>query len=262
MRHRLTSSILALLIVLAFSSVLFAQTTESRAALAESAVSTPDLHGVWKLQLTAALLKNDASALAFSKDEPPMQPWAEAKYKAYRPTFGPNATSVDSDDPTATMSCLPPGIPRIYLIPFPMEIIQIPGRVIMLFEYDHFVRQIYTDGRDHPKDLSPTWMGGSIGRWEGDTLIVDTIGFNGKTSLDRVGHPQSGALHLVERIRRVDHDTLEHDLTFDDPKAYTKPWTAQVIYELKPTWNIMEYSCEDNATFLEFQRKAAKGPSK
>ena len=88
-----------------------------------------------------------------------------------------------------------------------MEIAHIPGRVLMLFEYDHFVRNIFTDGREHPKDLNPSWMGDSIGKWEGDTLVVDTVGFNDKTWLDNDGHPHTEDLHVVERIRRVNHDT-------------------------------------------------------
>jgi hypothetical protein len=146
------------------------------------------------------------------------------------------------------LNCLPPGVPRILLMPFPMQIAQLPGEVLMIFEYDHFIRAIYTDGRPHPKDLDPTWMGDSIGKWEGDTLLVDTIGFNDKTWLDMVGHPHSDALHLSERIRRVDRDTLQDDLTINDPKAYTKTWTGQQIFELKPSWHLGEYICEDNMT--------------
>jgi hypothetical protein len=100
----------------------------------------------------------------------------------------------------------------------------------------------------HKKDLAPTWMGDSIGRWEGDTLVVDTVGFNDRTWLDQVGHPHSDALHLVERIRRHDHDTLQIDFTFDDPKAYTQPWTGEKLFKLRLDWNISEYVCEDNFT--------------
>jgi len=132
---------------------------------------------------------------------------------------------------------------------------QIPGRVIMFFEYDHFVRQIFTDGRQHPKDLIPSWMGDSIGTWEGDTLVVDTVGFNDKTWLDGEGHPHSDELHLVERIRRVSHDALTIDFTIDDPKAYTKPWVSHTIFELKQGWNIGEVVCvDDNANFLDTEK--------
>jgi hypothetical protein len=126
----------------------------------------------------------------------------------------------------------------------------------MLFEYDHFVRHIYTDGRSHPADPNPSWMGDSIGTWEGNTLVVDTVGFNDKSWLDNDGHPHSEDLHLEERIRRVSHDALAIDVTIDDPKAYTKAWTAHWNYELKPGWDLGEMICEDNGTYSDMQQKS------
>ena len=108
------------------------------------------------------------------------------------------------------------------LQPFPWEIVQARDRVIMIFEYQSLIRQIFTDGRGHPKDLEPTYMGNAIGKFEGDTLVIDTVGFNDKTWLDPMGLPHSDALHVVEHLRRVDHDTLVDEYTIDDPKAYTK----------------------------------------
>src|ERR1700723_361668 len=158
----------------------------------------------------------------------------------------------------SAVGCFPPGMPRLYLQPFPMEIIQVPGRVIMLFEFSHFIRQIYTDGRKHNTALGPTWLGDAIGHWDGDTLVVDTIGFNDKTWLDRAGHPHSADLHLVERIRRVDDKTLTDDISIEDPKAYTKPWGGQITFQLRPTWNITEMVCEDNVNFDQFLKNEAK----
>ena len=129
-----------------------------------------------------------------------------------------------------------------------IEISQNPRRLFLVYFGDFtrmWARQFWI-GREHPKDLSPTWMGDSIGRWEGNTLVVDTTGFNDKAWLDQVGHPRSDALHLVERIRRVDHDTMRVDLTIDDSKAYTKPWTGEQIFKLRPGWHLIEYVCEDN----------------
>jgi hypothetical protein len=249
--------------MLALVLFVLAQSAEqSGAASAQSTAPIPDFTGVWMhpLKLPTTFDPSDPKGLGPGL-RLPMTPWAEAKFKAAKPSHGgPGVTLLETNDPV--FKCFPPGVPRIYLEFLPMEIIQIPGRVIMLFEYDHFVRQIYTDGRDHPKDLSPTWMGDSIGRWEGDTLIVDTIGFNDKTWLDKVGHPHSDALHLVERIRRVDHDTLVDDLTIDDPKAYTKPWMGRTTRTLRPGWNIMEYICEDNGQFVDFERMKGEKPSK
>jgi len=258
-------SILVPVAVLAFSSAILAQTTtQSGAAKALTAAPTLDLSGVWSQH--PPVTSRRFAIYSFTGEIPPMTPWGEARYKAAKPSFGPLAvpSSTDLVNPTTgkDVGCFPPGVPRIYVHPYPMEIIQIPGRVIMLFEFDHFVRQIYTDGRQHPHDLAPTWMGDSIGRWEGDTLVVDTIGFNDKTWLDRAGLPHSDGLHVVERIRRVEHNILEVNITIDDPKAYTKPWEGRLIFQLKPDWKIMEFICEDNVTFLDLQKKAIEEPAK
>ena len=109
-----------------------------------------------------------------------------------------------------------------------------------------FHRQIFLDGRELPKDPNPSWMGYSVGRWEGDTLVIDTIGFNEKTRLDTIGHPHSSQLHVVERLTRTDSMHMAYEVTVTDPKAYTEPFTNQRIFTLKPDWELMEYSCEEN----------------
>ena len=174
-----------------------------------------------------------------------MTPWALERFKANRPSFGPRSVT-NPNDPT--YDCYMPGLPRIYVHPPPFEIVQTPGRVLQIFEYENFPRQIWTDGRPHPKIDDPSqrlWMGDSIGHWEGDTLVVDTANFNDKTWLDRAGHPHSEELHLVERIRRIDHDNLRIDLTIEDPKAYTQAITVQLNYQLKSDWKIFEHACTD-----------------
>lgn len=188
-----------------------------------------------------------------SKDDPPMQAWAIERTAA-------NIKAGPQKDPETL--CFPSGIPRLYVHQYPIEILQLPGRVLMLFEYDHFARQIWTDGRKHPDadTLEASWMGHSIGGWEGDTLVVDSVGFNDRTWLDNAGHPHTEALHLVERFRRVANDTLQVDLTFDDPKTYTKPWTGQRVFHLKPGWEISEQICADNFLWKEPGSKAAAGP--
>jgi len=178
-----------------------------------------------------------------------MTPWAIDKFKAN--------TSRPKMDLDPDVKCFPPGPTRIYLHHYPFEIVNAPGRVIIHFEYDSIVRQIYTDGRGHPSedDLTSPWMGHSIGRWDGDTLVVDTVGMNDRTWLDEVGHPHSAALHFVERLRRADQNTLEATFTFDDPKAFTHPWTAQKIFKLKPGWDIAEQVCADNFEWTSEGRK-------
>ncbi|MBV8906409.1 MAG: hypothetical protein JOZ22_22445 [Acidobacteriia bacterium] len=220
---------------------------------------SPDLSGVWNMQNTP---QTRYLAYTFSAQDPSMTPWAEERFKLNKPSFGPHAVE-DSNDPVNpttinALGCFPPGVPRIYLQPFPMEIIQTPGRVLMVYEFSHLIRQIFTDGRKHNTDLGATWMGDSIGKWEGDTLVVDTIGFNDKTWLDRAGHPHSTELHVTERIRRPDRDTLQIAVNMEDPKAYTKPWGGNLTYKLRPTWNITEMICEDNVNFDAFLKNEVK----
>jgi hypothetical protein len=229
------------------------------ALIAQQNSQTPDLNGVWNIQNTP---QTRYHAYSFSAQEPSMTPWAEERFKANKPSFGPHAVE-DSNDPVnpttvSAVGCFPPGVPRIYLQPFPMEVIQTPGRVILFYEFNHLVRQIFTDGRKHNTDLGPTWMGDSIGTWDGDTLVVDTIGFNDKTWLDRAGHPHSTDLHVVERIRRPDHDTLQIAVTMEDPKAYTKPWNDTMTFKLHQKWNITEMICEDNVNFDAFLKGEEK----
>jgi hypothetical protein len=237
-----------------FSSVLLAQTHSA------SQKATGDLTGVW--------YPSSVNTFNFIWTDPqgqplnalPLTPWGQEKFKGNHP-IGDEYTALTSNDPN--FRCLPPGVPNIYTHAYPVEILQVPGRAVMLFEYDHYVRQIFTDGREHVKDANPTWLGDSIGRWEGDTLVIDSTGFNDKTWLDVSGHPHSEALHLVERMRRADHDTLLIDITIDDPQAYTMQLKTQRKYILKPGWNIMEFICEDNqAGFLDFEKKVGAPGSK
>jgi hypothetical protein len=258
MRHHLVGPVIALVGALVFPPFMLAQTAEQQGeAKAQTTATTPDLSGLWiRLRDPAHSSLN----LDFGKAVSPMTPWAEAKFKAANSIFRSSSPSTVLSDPI--FSCFPPGVPRIYLLNFPVQIVQIPGQVIMLFEFDHFVRRIYTDGRTHDKEVGPLWMGDAIGNWEGDTLVADTVSFNDKTTLDREGYPHSDAMHLVERIRRVNHDSLEIALTIDDPKAYTKPWEAKLNFQLRTDWKIMEHVCEDNVSFRGLINKATKKPAK
>jgi hypothetical protein len=167
-----------------------------------------------------------------SKDTPPRTAWAQAKYDAAKPGYGPKAQA-DGNDPI--LKCVPAGVPRIMLFIQAYEIVQTPNRMFMFFEREHTFRQIWTDGRQHPSDPEPTYMGDSIGKWEGDTFVVDSVGFNDKGWLDFFGNPHSDQMHVVERYKRLDHDSLSMQFTVEDPKAYTKPWESDVkIYRLLP----------------------------
>jgi hypothetical protein len=252
MRNRLGMVTPAIVVALTFSTALFAQSndrvpTQTPSKKQRGAGANPDISGVW----------NAASGLyeyaAFRKDDPPMTPWGRAQFEAARPSQGPQGVKLTETN-DRVYKCSPPGVPYIYIQLFPMQVIQTPTEVIELFEYDHTVRHIYIDGRKHPAGLKPTYNGHSIGHWEGETLVVDTIGFNGKNWLDRVGHPESAKMHIRERIHRVDDKTLQVDLTFDDSKSYTMPWSAQIRFLLHPEWDILEHVCEDNLAFESFEK--------
>ena len=190
--------------------------------------SAHDLSGMYEFFVRG--VKGQGIYATPSKDPVSMTPWAQAKYDAAKPGYGSKA-SVDTTDPI--LRCNPSGVPRILYWPQPFEIVQTPERVFMFFEHERVWRQIWTDGRNHPKDLEPTWMGDSIGKWEGDTFVVDTIGLNDKSWLDAYGHPHSEELHVVERYRRPDSNTLTLQFTVEDPKAYTTPWVSDTkIYTL------------------------------
>ena len=255
MRNRFIGSILAVVALLAFSPVVLAQTAgQSRAAQARTAAPTPDLSGVWSIPY-AQLREGVIPAFGFTPiggEEPPMQPWAAELYKTQEGR--PQSGGKDELDPI--MYCFPPGIPRAYLSDeHPFEIVQMPGRLYMIFEINRQARAIYTDGRRHPEGAPSSFMGHSVGRWEGDTLVVETVGLNDLTWLDGLGHPHTDALRVEERIRRMDQDTLEINFLFDDPKAYTKPWTGKKGFKLRPNLEIMEQNfCEDRLRELYLKK--------
>ena len=250
---RWIDSFLAAVMLLALSPIMIAQTAGQSGAANSLTPPVPDLSGVWENITKPA--KRFSSTV-----EPSLQPWAEAKWKA---NMIPNSTGRLERDPSSEFGgCFPTGMPRLMVETTPFEIIQIRGRVIFLFERDYAVRHIWTDGRKLPEDPDPTYMGSSVGKWEGDTLVVETVGLKDVTWLDPPGHPHSDALHIAERIRRVSHDKLQVDWTFADPKAFTKAWTGQLIYELHPDWHLQEFiSCQDRLAHggESLEQKAAKG---
>ena len=218
----------------------------------------PDWSGVWTITHDSV-----GKLLVAIKALEPGNPWTphltpvyEAKRRAYIEALHGRAV-VDRQPDNNSMHCLPNGMPAMMVIPAPIgfEFLFTPGRVTLLSE-ESPPRRIYTDGRALPKDPDPLWMGTSIGHWEGDsTLVVDTVGFNDKTWLDRLGHPYSEELLVVERFRRVNKDHLELDITMEDPKALVKPWTTTFYYELRPNWELGEISCSgDYLDFNNFEK--------
>jgi hypothetical protein len=247
MRNRLLVAAVVLAAFAAFSRGADGRKAMQASAQAKPAEAHPDLTGVWNA------MRNDYDFASFSKGDPPMTPWGKAQFDASKPSQGARGVTLEKTN-DLVYKCIPPGMPYIYLQFFPMQILQTPTEVIELFESDHTVRHIFVDGRPHPADLSPTYNGHSIGHWEGDTLVVDTVGLLAKTWLDRLGHPKSEQMHIVEHIRRLDSKTLQVDLLFDDPKSYPKPWNAQIRFQLHPDWDILEDVCEDNKAFEGFEK--------
>ncbi|MGB7308847.1 MAG: hypothetical protein WBC67_07265 [Candidatus Acidiferrales bacterium] len=140
--------------------------------------------------------------------------------------------------------CLPRGVPDVIGEPYPIQIVQNSTEVVILYEAGEYYRVIPTDGRDHPKDLDPTWMGNSVGHWDGDTLVVDAIGFNDKVSVGEYRH--TTAYHVVERFQRTAYDTLKYSATIDDPNVFAAPWTEAGTFTLHPEWYLQEYICDEN----------------
>ena len=190
-----------------------------------------DLSGAWGYAGYTSDIAKD-----YDVGELPMTPFGDKLFKERQANQG-------VEDPEAR--CLPTGVPR--RDPYPMKIVQTPDLVVILFEGNlHSFRQIFTDGREHPKELEPTWWGHSIGHWEGnDTLVVDTIGFNGQTWLDLAGHGSSDRLHVIERYSRPDIGHLKNEITIEDPAYYTRPWK---VTEITPQLQgeLMEYICTEN----------------
>jgi hypothetical protein len=179
----------------------------------------PELSGVWRFH--KSYLLNAAPDLK-PQD---IQPWAATVYKK-------SADNYRND--TDGINCLPPGPKTATSVGPPVKIVQTPGLVILLYEYQTLFRQVFTDGRELPKDPNPTWMGYSVGHWEGDTLVVDTVSMRDDTPYDRTGAPHSDKVHLVERMRLVDPDTFENDMTIEDPVAFTRPWHVNRRYRRIP----------------------------
>ncbi|HTM12705.1 MAG TPA: hypothetical protein VL127_07325 [Bryobacteraceae bacterium] len=173
----------------------------------------------------------------FKPEEAPIRPQAAALFQLHARRFG-------KDSPGS--HCLPMGVPNTELIAVPFKIIQTPGVIAMLLEVDNSHRQIYTDGRPLPVDPQPSWQGYSVGKWEGDTLVVDSAGFNDKSWLDAMGHIHSEALRVQERYRRRDFGHMELQVTIDDPKTFTKPFTFKVNQLLIPDSDILETICTEN----------------
>ncbi len=210
----------------------------------------PDLSGVWIASGAMLLLFGEEAVKAVreadaasgrpappKREPPPYKPEAEAKRQYYVNRRG-------IDDPMAR--CLISGVPRITARPLPFQIVQLPGQVIILYEVHHAFRIIPTDGRPHPDDWEPSYLGESVGHWEGDTLVVDVMGFNTDTWLTGVGTIHSEKLRVTERYTRDTVDTIRYQVTMEDPEVFTKPWHIEETLRLRPKERLREYECIEN----------------
>jgi len=216
----------------------------------------PDLSGLWQTESApAAMLErlipgttNGAGEepmsqyffnilIDFKPEETPIRPDAAALFLQRAKTFSKISP---------LSHCLPEGMPLVEMAPAPYKIVQTPGVTWMLYERDTTFRQVYTDGRKLPDDPQPSWLGYSVGKWDGDALVVETAGFNDRGWLDARGHTHSEALHLTERFQRLDFGHIEVQLTIDDPKTYTRPFTVKLKQHLLADTDLLESFCAEN----------------
>jgi len=207
----------------------------------------PDLSGIWEGWGTGAQARFFDLAAGLNPADVQMTPWAAA-ISAQR------AKRDHVDDPLGF--CMPPGMPRIDFVD-QFKIVQTPGLTVFLHEAQvgMMFRQIFTDGRTLPVDPEPTWLGYSIGRWEGDTFVVETNGLRDRGWLDvRTAHPHSDALRVTERFRRLSVGQMELKVTIDDPKAYLKPWTQTTLLPLMADTELLEAFCDNHQLTLEHRK--------
>ena len=239
MRSRITYLMAILAAVFVFSSGANAQTAQKTGVTKASAKSQPydphDFSGIWNPS-PAMQPKGEVNPLDLGGNPNPLPPFTAvglAKYEANKKFIARGAV----------LDCDPYGTARNFFTPRPFENIDSRNRLLQHFEYYDNWREIWTDGRNFPDDLEPSFMGYSIGKWEGDTFVVQSQGYNGKQFLTWQGFPLSPSMHQTERWQRVDHDTLKIVFTFDDPVMYAKPWHITYFYKLKPTWVLDAQPC-------------------
>ena len=204
-----------------------------------------DLSGVWWKGFTPVLMPLEGGPR-------PFQPKAKAVQEAYD-----EADIAGRPMPDAATQCLPQGVPRSMLAPYPIQIIQTPGQMTILHEASHNVRLIYLD-QPHSNNIKPSFMGESVAHWEGDTLVVSTIGLNEQTMMDRGGSTHSDNLRVIERMRKINGGSqLEVTFTFEDPETFTRPWSSRIVFEWRPDVEIQEAVCEENNRDVPLAKPAA-----
>jgi hypothetical protein len=257
--------------VLAWATASFTR-AQSGSAQAQAIPRThdgkPDFTGVWAgPAFTHQVGRNDTDTPAVIVYDPRKMPSLTAKGKQlmFRKVTG-NAAY---DNPTGV--CLPAGLMLEITSPYAQQWIQAPNYLVIRYEYQNNAsRVIPLDGRPHSKDIDPTWMGESVGKWEGDTLVIDTVGIKEWALDDKIHFPDangegdgshwhSGSLHVIERLRYTGLRTASYQVTIDDPEYFTQPWTQEYNVVLHPTWNLLEFVCEENNRCREGKCTPANG---
>lgn len=229
----------------------------------------PDLSGVWQTEAAPPgenerLFGPDFVAFAVPGDD--MRTFSKysidilVDFKPEQSPLRPEAAELQRKNAAqraaGVFACLPHGLPRVDLFNYsPFKIIQAPGEIAVLYELDDMYRQIYTDGRKLPADPEPMWLGYSVGKWEGDTLVVDAAGFNDQSPLDAVGHPHSAGMRIQERFHRRDFGHMDLSVTIDDPKMYTRPFTIKVTEVLLADSDVLESVCNEDEKDVAHMKK-------
>ena len=293
MRYRLNDSLAIIAAMLAFSAVTFAQTygtpgyapgtwkpQEVPKDLSKPKPFNPrDFSGVWSSPTKAGYFERHAlndkwlpiqdksipDQMRSQTYPPPLTDWGKAKFEATKPSYGPRSVPPGLGNDTVS-TCDPMGYPRdLYEANLrPFEIIQAPDRMLIHMQYHEIWRQVWTDGRELPKDPDPAWMGYSIGKWDGDTFVITSTGYDERTWLDHLGNPHSDQMVLVERWKHPDANTLTLDMTITDPKTYTAPWVGDTITFVRAKAAIFEELCvpSEEDHFNDRIRDAAVGSAK
>ena len=196
--------------------------------------TVPNISGMWQVRGYGRYIR------PIDDSDPPWQPWNK---QAFDERAAAEAAGTPLYDPTA--ACLPSGIPRIIAAPYPVEIVQTPDATVFLYETQHLFRVVHMN-QDHPDEVEPSYMGHAVGHWEGDTLVIDSVGFVDNTQIDEGGTQHTAAMHVIERLRKLEDGSLEVLFTIDDPQAFTEPWTARRVWQWRPEIRFLEYVCEEN----------------
>lgn len=235
-------------IILAAAFSIAALPAAAQAPTPRAADGKPDLSGIWQANTLANWSIVDRGVDYAS---PAVKGIVEGKTLPYQPAAEARHKTLAEDiskDPMA--HCHLPGVPRIVYAPYPWKIIQTPKQVLIVYEFAHAWRIIPLNGSDHPADLQPSWNGNSVGRWEGDTLVVDSVGFNDQTWFDMSANFHSDALHGVERYTPVDADHIRFEATIEDPKTFTKPWKMSFPIVARRDVELKEFECSPDESNL------------